>query len=411
MKTSTPSQALLPQLAAARSPEQQRAFGRAVWHERLTSLWSPLLVFAIALAPYILLVELAPSTATWAQPLIKTFGLLMVAWFVAGLGYRVAVARARKLRRLRVEAGELLAQMDRELRRGGQVPEVNRTRLLEQAQAVDAARAGRDPEALEAQIAKLTSTADRLIPGWRKRGTIAGVKGLLWTLLAVLALRTLFVEPYRIPTGSMLPTLNLGDHVIVNRFLYGVRIPFLNVVPFKIIRRPERGDVIVFNNPADNSIDFIKRVVGVPGDRVEMIDGVLHLNGEPQPLTLVDPSFAVNNRREGGPWYTEIRELYEENLDGHRHAILNDPGDPEPEREGPYLVPDGHVFVMGDNRDSSADSRYGFVGRGHPPGFVPWGNIKGKAMIIWLSVSKDGLGGRFFGGTGLRTDRLFTPVR
>jgi len=408
-----PSQnsALLPQLAAARaaSPERARAHARMQWSERATSLWSPLLVFAIALAPYILLVELAPSATSWAQPAIKGFGLLMVAWFIAALIHRLAFSKPRKLRRLRVETGELLVQMDRELRRK-HADEATRQKLLPLATGLDTAREGQEPAALEAALGRLTTTADKVLPGWRKRGTVAGVHGLFWTLVAVLALRTLFVEPYRIPTGSMLPTLNLGDHVVVNRFIYGVRIPFANVVLFPIIRRPEVGDVIVFNNPVDTSVDFIKRVAGVPGDTVELVDGVVLINGKEQPRRLVDNAFTLNNRHEGGAWFSEQRELYEEVLGDRSHAVLEDPRRHQ-SRQGPFVVPEGHVFVMGDNRDSSADSRYGFIGEGYPPAYVPWGNIKGKAMVIWLSWSRGGLGSGLFDGTGLRTDRLFTPVR
>lgn len=405
-------QSLLQQLAAARaaSPQLSAAHAKVAWRERATSLWSPLLVFAIALAPYILLVELAPSTASWAQPTIKGFGLLMVLWFLAALVYRLAVAPARKLRRLRVETGEMLGQMDRELRRKSP-DESTRLKIFTLASGLEAARLQEDPEAVEGALTKLTAAADKALPNWRKRGTVEGVKGLFWTLLAVLALRTLFVEPYRIPTGSMLPTLNLGDHVIVNRFIYGVRIPFVNVVLFPIVRRPEVGDVIVFNNPVDTSVDFIKRVAGVPGDTVELVEGVVFINGKEQPRRLVDPAFIVNNRYEGGNWFTEERVLFEEDLGGRPHAVLQDPARRPRARQGPFVVPEGQVFVMGDNRDSSADSRYGFIGEGQPPAYVPYGNIKGKAMVIWLSLSRDGLGSGLFGGTGLRTDRLFTPVR
>lgn len=407
MKT-TSEMALMPQLAAARPPEEQKAFQRVMWTERLTSLWSPLLVFALVFAPYILLVELAPQSAGWAQPLLKLFGLLMVLWFIALALHRVAFAEARKLRRLRVEAGELLGQMDRELRRLPKESEAQRTKIVSQAQALDRARLGNDATALETELGKLSSVADKAVAGWRKRGTVDGMKGLFWTLLAVLALRTVLVEPYRIPTGSMLPTLNLGDHVVVNRFVYGVRIPFVNIVPFPIIRRPARGDVIVFNNPLNTAEDFIKRVIAVPGDTVEIVESVVILNGVPQPRTLVERSFEVNNRDEGGPWYSQRFQLFTENLDGHEHAVLRDPT-LGTRREGPWTVPEGHVFVMGDNRDNSADSRRGF-GVIRDVAFVPYGNIKGKAMVIWLSWSRGGVGHQLF-GSGLRTDRLFTPVQ
>ncbi len=411
MKIATPQEPLLAALAAKRPAEQQRALSRVHWSERLTSMWAPVFVFLAAFAPYVLLVQLYYPSYVWAQPALKAIGLAMVAWF-AGLALdRLLRSEARKRRRARVEASELLAQLDRELRRNRDLSPQVRDRIVQQAAAVDAARASHDAAALDALVGKLGQLADKSLPGWRKRTTVDGIKGLLWTLLAVLLLRTLFVEPFRIPTGSMLPTLNLGDHVVVNRFIYGVRIPFINVVPFQIVRAPRRGDIIVFNNPVNTSEDFIKRVVGVPGDRVEIKDETVYVNGVAQPRHLVAQDTTVWNREDNGTgrWFEEHPELDEENLDGHRHAVLRKPEISHHPYEGPFLVPEGHVFVMGDNRDSSADSRYGF-GVSERVEYVPYGNIKGKAMVVWLSLSHDGLGSSLFEGTGLRTDRLFTPL-
>lgn len=411
MKIATPQETLLAALAAKRPAEQQRALARIHWGERLTSLWAPVFVFLAAFAPYVLLVQLHYPSHLWAQPALKAIGLAMVAWFAVLAPYRLARPASRKRRRARVEASELLAQLDKELRRSRDLNPQARERIVQQAVALDAARTSEDADAPNALAGKLGQLADKSLPGWRRRTTVDGVKGLLWTLLAVLLLRTLFVEPFRIPTGSMLPTLNLGDHVVVNRFIYGVRIPFINVVPFQILRAPRRGDVIVFNNPVNTSEDFIKRVVGLPGDRVEIKDETVYVNGVAAPRSLVAQQTTVWNRNGGeGPWFEERPQLFEESLDGRRHAVLRQADDHHRAYEGPYLVPEGHVFVLGDNRDQSADSRYGFRGEGNPVEYVPYGNIKGKAMVIWLSLSYGGLGSGLFGGTGLRTDRLFTPL-
>jgi signal peptidase I len=208
----------------------------------------------------------------------------------------------------------------------------------------------------------------------------------------------------------MLPTLEIGDQVFVNKFVYGVRIPFLNKVPVQFVRPPVRGDVIVFNNPVNTDVDFIKRVVGIPGDRVEVIDQVVHLNGAPVRQELISEEFVVRNlNQDNGQWVDEVVSLYEEDLGGVVHAKLQGPRRAGERREA-FVVPEGQVFVMGDNRDNSSDSRFGF-GVSPRPEYVPYGHIKGKAMVVWLSLGYGGLFSGLFDGTGLRLDRFFEPVR
>lgn len=188
-------------------------------------------------------------------------------------------------------------------------------------------------------------------------------------ILIVLLLRSFLFEPFRIPSSSMVPTLLRGDFILVNKFEYGLRLPVLHTL-IAPVSEPERGEVAVFRYPPDPSKDFIKRVVGVPGDLLTYDGKRLRINGETVPLEPLGPY-----RGPGAPAY-ERALAFEELLGGHRHRVLHIRG-----RDSIDLraeVPPGHYFVMGDNRDNSADSRRW--------GFVPQENLVGKAFLIWFSV-------------------------
>lgn len=192
-------------------------------------------------------------------------------------------------------------------------------------------------------------------------------------ILIVLLFRSFLAEPFRIPSGSMMPTLLVGDFILVNKFAYGIRLPVLDK---KIIEvgEPERGDVVVFRFPKDPTQDYIKRVIGKPGDEVTYRDKKLYVNGKEMPQA-TDGLYAGTD--------VESRELvrrgaesFVEQLDTVSHKIIAVPGD----QVGPDFtvsVPAGHYFVMGDNRDRSSDSRIW--------GFVPEQNLVGKAFVIWMS--------------------------
>ena len=194
-------------------------------------------------------------------------------------------------------------------------------------------------------------------------------KSFFPVILAVLILRSFLVEPFRIPSGSMMPTLLVGDFILVNKYAYGIRLPAVN---YKIldIGEPERGDVVVFRFPRDPSIDYIKRVVGVPGDRIGYFDKVLYLNGEP--VRQVQESI-YQGVGSGISMSGASQRL--EHLGDVEHQILVMPNTPGV--EGEYVVPEGHYFVMGDNRDNSNDSRYW--------GPVPEENLVGRAFRIWMN--------------------------
>ncbi|WP_048306952.1 signal peptidase I [Halomonas sp. PR-M31] len=183
-------------------------------------------------------------------------------------------------------------------------------------------------------------------------------------LLVVLLLRSFLVEPFQIPSGSMRPTLEVGDFILVNKFTYGLRLPVTHT-EIVDLGEPERGDVMVFRFPQDTSVNFIKRVVGLPGDRIRYENKQLYVNGEPVPKELTDAD----------PTKAPGEELFDEQLGEGHHDIYNNPLDPGPQlRE--VIVPNGQYFMMGDNRDHSNDSRYW--------GFVPEENIVGKAFAVWM---------------------------
>ena len=188
-------------------------------------------------------------------------------------------------------------------------------------------------------------------------------------ILAVLVLRSFLVEPFRIPSGSMMPTLLVGDFILVNKFTYGFRLPVLDT---KIISvgEPQRGDVVVFRYPKDESVDYIKRVVGLPGDRIGYYNKQVFINGEPAAQSGWESYMGVG----AGSSMTGVKQR-EEQLGTVLHNILIDPG--KGTVEGEFRVPEGQYFVMGDNRDNSNDSRYW--------GFVPEANLVGKAFMIWMN--------------------------
>ncbi len=186
-------------------------------------------------------------------------------------------------------------------------------------------------------------------------------------LLLVVVVRSFLYEPFRIPSGSMIPTLLVGDFIFVNKYTYGIRLPVLHT---KVLdgNDPERGDVMVFRLPSDPGVNYIKRVVGLPGDTIEYRNRRLVINGEP---------VEVDSLRGDEQAFRSYGQVAMEQLGDARHPVRVDLR--RPSREGRYIVPSGHYFMMGDNRDNSADSRFPSVG------FVPEKNIVGKAVRIWMS--------------------------
>ncbi len=221
-------------------------------------------------------------------------------------------------------------------------------------------------------------------------GTGEIVRTVIYALLIALVIRVFLFQPFNIPSGSMMPTLLVGDYIFVSKYRYGYSrhsMPFSPpVFAGRLLgQQPKRGDVIVFKLPSDGRTDYIKRLIGLPGDRIQMIDGVLNINGEPVPRVRVDDF--VSRDRAGN--VSRVPQYRETMPDGLTYLTLDSNRNGEYDNTGVFVVPEGSFFMMGDNRDNSLDSRV-------PPneqyprqggvGYVPFENFVGRAEIIFFST-------------------------
>ena len=199
-------------------------------------------------------------------------------------------------------------------------------------------------------------------------------KSFFPVILIVLILRSFLFEPFRIPSGSMIPTLKVGDFILVNKFNYGIRLPVIDTKIFDI-GEPQRGDVVVFRFPKDPNVDYIKRVIGVPGDRIAYRDKILYINGKRVETEFIGP---YTETKDGMP-IPGANKLSEKLSKDVVHEILIDAT--RPSYNGEWIVPEDRYFVMGDNRDNSNDSRFW--------GTVPEENLVGQAFMIWMNWNYD----------------------
>lgn len=220
----------------------------------------------------------------------------------------------------------------------------------------------------------------------RKEKIVKETKSIFWILLLVMIFRSIFFEPFRIPSGSMIPTLMIGDFILVNKFSYGFKVPFSDLSMFNMNsdpiylfgkNEPKRGDVVVFKYPNDTTINYIKRVVGLPGDTIEIKNKIVYINDNPVERTEFSGKNIMSDMDEKFKGYNF--KFYKVKSGAHEHVIQQDQDNFFRVNYAKRVIPSGKFFTMGDNRDFSADSRFW--------GFVPFENIKGRALFVWFSMN------------------------
>jgi signal peptidase I len=311
--------------------------------------------------------------------------------------------RRSAFKRARVEGQHLVKESRRILKKKSyRIPAAIAAEITADIKAVEDALAAGDLEPMRKAIATLDDAMDDHLAFARKSTVREYSESIGVAVLVALLLRAFVVEAFQIPSGSMIPTLEVGDHIFVSKFAFGLNVPFTDTKIFQYAE-PQRGDVIVFKFPQDHSVDYIKRVVGLPGDTIEVKQDEVYVNGKALPRERVPRVCQYSEGpRPSGLGDERDCELWLETIGNKQHETIQEPG-----RGGRdfarYVVPAGHVFCMGDNRDNSSDSRVW--------GPVDFDLIKGKALIVWWSRGESEGWSPLAWIKAIRWGRFFHPVR
>jgi signal peptidase I len=323
--------------------------------------------------------------------------------FVIGMGpyllFRTQIDWTRQDLVLHRDAEMALKDARRRLARYGERLDAEPRRQVETA-TEELATALRDgpPRRVNDALVQLDQVLGDHLQFGKKGATREYTESIAVAVFIALLLRAFVVEAFKIPSGSMIPTLQVGDHIFVNKFLFGIRVPWTNIKFFKHAREPERGEIIVFVYPVDPDKDFIKRIVAIPGDTVQVCGGQVLINNQPlrrEPVPGHCEYDDYDEEHPTGSWHKVPCVAYHE-WNGHQsYTTVHNPITAALSQSctTPVTVPQEHVFVMGDNRDNSHDSRFW--------GPVHYDLIKGKAWFIWWSTGE---------GTSVRLGRIFDRI-
>lgn len=347
---------------------------------------------------YVVIYHTNSYNMNWAQvPSLMKLGIAMgvvgALQLVPYLVFRKSFDRAREDVALRRDARLGVKDAQRRLRHyGGSLKGTVREQIKDAITRVEHGLSGeRD---LGQALSTLESLLEEHLSFARKGPAREYAESIGVAVFIALVLRAFVVEAFKIPSGSMIPTLEVGDHIFVNKFIYGVRVPLSGYLTsdrsdikiFERVREPRRGEVVVFVYPKEPDKDFIKRIVAVAGDKVDIRGNQVYVNDQPLQREPVPGTCEYEDFEEvTGEWRREGCDAYRETNGGMTYTTITNPhstGRGNAVLSFPLTVPPRSVFVMGDNRDNSHDSRYW--------GFVPYENIKGKALIIWWSSGQGG---------------------